>query len=70
MAKALSQLARYEFLCQRDGEDSARRFLIENVVKTYRKTVLTHRGLMKRRRLIEAYCEAKRILAESQACLS
>lgn len=57
---------RYEFLVARDGKDAAIRFLRENVIATYRKCVLDpFRYSLKRRELIAAYAEAKRILREA-----
>lgn len=58
---------RFEFLCRRDGVESAIAFIRQNVIATYRRVVLigkTH--TLYRRRLIESYCAAKRILAESE----
>jgi len=62
----VSELARYDFLIRRDGVEAALAFE-RDVVRTYRKAVLDKsRYRLKRRELIRAYVEAKRIVGAAQ----
>lgn len=54
---------RYQRIKTENGRAEALKFMAENVVSTYRKTVLQRRMPMYRSRLIERYVSAKRIIA-------
>lgn len=56
---------RFNFLRSRDGLEKAIAFE-KDLIKTYRRYLLTNKNRIKRRKLIEIYLQAKRIIREFQ----